>query len=170
MFFYKEIDVALERVMHEKDTKERNRLYGEYVKRVTPKHSTIKNVVRAFVVGGLVCVLGQVLMAVYKNAGLDKETAGLYETLTLIALSALLTGFGVFSKIAKYAGAGVIVPITGFANSVASPAIEFKKEGQVYGIGCKIFTIAGPVIMYGIVTSCGIGLIEWLFNMMSKTL
>lgn len=170
MFFYKEKDVALERVMHEDNAKERNRLYGEYVKGVTPKHSTIKNVIRAFVVGGLVCVLGQVLITLYKNAGLDKETAGLYETLTLIALSALLTGFGIFSKIAKYAGAGVIVPITGFANSVASPAIEFKKEGQVYGIGCKIFTIAGPVIMYGIVTSCVIGFIEWLFTMMSRSL
>lgn len=169
MFFYKESDVALEEVMNEKDSKKRNQLYGEYVKSVTPKHSTIKNVIRAFVVGGLVCVLGQVLISVYKSAGLDKETAGLYETLTLIALSALLTGFGVFSKIAKYAGAGVIVPITGFANSVASPAIEFKKEGQVYGIGCKIFTIAGPVIMYGILTSCGIGLIEWLISVMSKT-
>lgn len=164
--YYKETDVALKDVMGEKDVNKRNKLYGDYVTSITPKHSTKKNVLRAFVIGGLTCTLGQALINLYKYVGFDKDSAALYETLTLIFISATLTGFGLFSKIAKYAGAGVIVPITGFANSVASPAIEFKKEGQVYGIGCKIFTIAGPVILYGVFTSSVLGLIYWIYTMM----
>lgn len=164
--YYKENDVALQAVMDEKDTEKRNKLYGDYVTAITPKHNTKKNVFRAFVVGGLVCTLGQGLLNLYKYAGFDKDTAALYETLTLVLISAVLTGFGLFAKIAKYAGAGVIVPITGFANSVASPAIEFKKEGQVYGIGCKIFTIAGPVILYGVFTSCVFGIIYWICTLL----
>lgn len=164
--YYKETDVALQDVMSEKDAAKRNKLYGDYVTGITPKHSTMKNVLRAFFVGGLVCTLGQALLNLYKYAGFDKDTAALYETLTLVLISATLTGFGLFAKIAKFAGAGVIVPITGFANSVASPAIEFKKEGQVYGIGCKIFTIAGPVILYGVFTSCVFGLIYWICTLL----
>lgn len=164
--YYKETDVALQDVMNEKETGRRNEMYGDYVKSITPKHDTKKNVFRAFIIGGLTCTLGQALLALYKYAGFGKDTAALYETLTLILISAVLTGFGLFAKIAKYAGAGVIVPITGFANSVASPAIEFKKEGQVYGIGCKIFTIAGPVILYGVFTSCVFGFIYWILMML----
>ena len=98
------------------------------------------------------------------SMGNDEKMAGLYTTLSLILISVILTGLGIFNKIAKYAGAGVLVPITGFANSVASPAIEFKKEGQIFGIGCKIFTIAGPVILYGMCTSWILGLIYWIIN------
>lgn len=164
--YYKETDVALQEIMNEKDTGKRNKLYDHYVTSITPKHSTKKNVLNAFLVGGLVCTLGQALLNLYKYVGFDKDTAALYETLTLVLISAVLTGFGLFAKIAKFAGAGVIVPITGFANSVASPAIEFKKEGQVYGIGCKIFTIAGPVILYGVFTSCVLGFIYWILTIL----
>lgn len=161
-FMYKEREMDIKKVCEQSDKQVRNRMYNEYVDRVTPNHSVAKKLVRAFISGGLTCLLGQALLAIYMYFGMDKETAALYETLSLIAISVLLTGFGLFAKIAKFAGAGVIVPITGFANSVASPAIEFKKEGQIYGIGCKIFTIAGPVILYGIFTSSVLGFIYWL--------
>lgn len=151
-----------------KDIKGRNEAYCNYVDKVTPKHNTIKNVFFAFIFGGLICTFGEYLVELYKTFGMDDKTAALYETLTLIALSVLFTGFGVFAKVAKFAGAGVIVPITGFANSVASSAIEFKKEGQVYGIGCKIFTIAGPVILYGMLTSWGLGVVYWVVLMLEK--
>ena len=98
--------------------------------------------------------------------GFKKDIAGFYVMLVLILLSVLLTGFGIYPKIAKYAGAGTLVPITGFANSVASPAIEFKKEGQVFGIGCRIFSIAGPVILYGILSSWLLGLIYWILTVL----
>lgn len=152
----------LKTIIEETDTKKRNEMYGKYVKQVTPNHSIVKNVWRAFYVGGLICVLGQGLTALFKSFDFTETTAGMYSTLCLITLSALLTGAGLFSKIAKYAGAGVLVPITGFANSIAAPAIEFKKEGQVYGIGCKIFTIAGPVILYGVFVSWLLGAIDFL--------
>jgi len=96
--------------------------------------------------------------------GFKKETAGYYEMLVLILLSVILTGLGLYSKLAKYAGAGTLVPITGFANSVASPAIEFQKEGQVFGVGCRIFSIAGPVVLYGILSSWILGIIYWIFQ------
>ena len=105
--------------------------------------------VKAFIVGGVICVIGQVILNVAMNRfGLDKETAGSWCSMLLILLSIILTGFNIYPTFAKWGGAGALVPITGFANSVASPAIEFKKEGQVFGIGCKIFTIAGPVILW----------------------
>jgi len=139
--------------------------YDEYVKNVTPTTSFPKNLFNAFWIGGTICVLGQALLDLFQYLGFKKDIAGFYEMLVLILLSVLLTGFGIYPKIAKYAGAGTLVPITGFANSVASPAIEFKKEGQVFGIGCRIFSIAGPVILYGILSSWLLGLIYWILTM-----
>ena len=127
--------------------------YEAYVKSVTPVHSTWKNVLMAGISGGLV------------QTGMEEKTAALWTMLGLILLSVILTGANVFQKLARVFGAGVLVPITGFANSVAAPAIEYKKEGQVFGIGCKIFTIAGPVILYGIFASWALGLICWVLQM-----
>lgn len=130
---------------------------------MTPTNNLFGNMVKAFIVGGVICVIGQVILNVAMNRfGLDKETAGSWCSMLLILLSIILTGFNIYPTFAKWGGAGALVPITGFANSVASPAIEFKKEGQVFGIGCKIFTIAGPVILYGIFTSWVLGLIYWI--------
>ena len=139
--------------------------YEEYVKQKTPVSNLWKNMTKAFVVGGAICVLGQVIMNYCKEQGLDKEIAGSWTSLVLVLFSVLLTGFNVYGKLAQWGGAGALVPITGFANSVAAPAIEYKKEGQVFGIGCKIFTIAGPVILYGIVTSWVLGVIYWITTM-----
>ena len=139
--------------------------YNAYITEVTPVFSTSKNMLHAFWTGGLVCTIGQGILHFFNSMGLDEKSAASCTTLTLIAVAILLTGFNLFSKIAKYAGAGVLVPITGFANGVASPAIEYKKEGQVFGIGCKIFTIAGPVILFGIVTSWCLGMIYWILKL-----
>lgn len=134
--------------------------YGEYVKEVTPAHNTGKNMFRAFLVGGIICTVGQGFLGIYGAMGMEQETAAAWTTLSLIALSVILTGLNIYPKIVKFGGAGALVPITGFANSVVSPAIEYKAEGQVFGIGCKIFTIAGPVILYGIFTSWALGVIS----------
>lgn len=138
--------------------------YNEYVKQVTPTHSLPINMLKAFVTGGIICTIGQAIMNFCMSNQLDEKTAGSWTTLILILLSVVLTGLNIFPKIAKFGGAGALVPITGFANSVAAPAIEFKKEGQVFGIGCKIFTIAGPVILYGISTTALIGLIYYIIK------
>ena len=135
--------------------------YGTYVKEITPVHSTVKNMLRAFLAGGAVCTIGQACLGLYSSMGMEKETAAAWTTLALIAASVLLTGFGLYQKIVKFAGAGALVPITGFANSVAAAAIEYRSEGHVFGIGCKIFTIAGPVILYGIFASWALGLVYW---------
>ena len=117
----------------------------------------------AFIVGGIICTIGQIILNVATNVmGMDKQSAASWCSLLLIFISVNLTGIGWYSKISKWGGAGALVPITGFANSVVSPAIEYKKEGQVFGIGCKIFTIAGPVILYGIFASWLLGLIYWV--------
>ena len=139
-----------------------NAEYQRYVDRLAPKSKLWKNMFNAFWTGGLICTLGQVLMNAFRAAGLDKQMAGTAVSICLVFLSAVLTGFAVYDDIAKLAGAGTLVPITGFANSVAAPAIEYKKEGQVFGIGCKIFTIAGPVILYGILSSWVLGVIYWV--------
>ena len=136
--------------------------YEAYVKQKTPVSNLYANMVKAFVVGGAICVLGQVILNYCKGQGLDDETAGSWTSLMLVLFSVILTGFNIYGKFAQWGGAGALVPITGFANSVAAPAIEYKKEGQVFGIGCKIFTIAGPVILYGIFTSWVLGLIYWI--------
>ena len=140
---------------------EKAKQYEEYVKKKTPVHSLAKNMWGAFISGGLICTLGQAILNLCQQRGMDKETAGSWTSLILVFLSVLLTGLNIYPKLAKWGGAGTLVPITGFANSVAAPAIEYKKEGQVFGIGCKIFTIAGPVILYGIVTSWLFGLIYY---------
>ena len=136
--------------------------YGTYVKEITPVHSTVKNMLRAFLAGGAVCTIGQACLGLYGTMGMEKETAAAWTTLTLIAASVLLTGLGLYQRIVKFAGAGALVPITGFANSVAAAAIEYRSEGHVFGIGCKIFTIAGPVILYGIFASWALGLVYWM--------
>ena len=139
--------------------------YNEYVKRVTPKSNLLLNMVKAFIVGGIICTIGQFISTLFMNNGLDKDTANSWTLVILIVATVILTGFNIFPKIAKFGGAGALVPITGFANSVVSPAIEYKKEGQVFGIGCKIFTIAGPVILYGILSSWVLGVIYWIGKM-----
>lgn len=136
--------------------------YAMYVKSVTPTTNTLANTAKAFLVGGLICVLGQWLTTSFMEGMFwEKETAATATTLCLVFASVLLTGLNIFPSIVKFAGAGALVPITGFANSVAAPAIEYKKEGQVFGIGCKIFTIAGPVILYGTFTSWVLGVVYW---------
>lgn len=141
--------------------------YQELVDQVTPKYDSPKNCIKAFLVGGIICLLGEIIKQIMmKQFGLEEESAGSVVTLCLVGLSVLLTGFNIFPSIAKFGGAGCLVPITGFANSVASPAIEYKKEGWVFGVGCKIFTIAGPVILYGIVTSWVLGVIYWILKCM----
>ena len=154
----------LNQTVHSKDTRERDQAYNEYVKQVTPVHNTWKNLWRAFLVGGLICMLGQVFTSVYMSFGIEKESAAAWTTLSLIGLSVILTGFHVYQKIVKFGGAGALVPITGFANSVVSPAIEYKAEGHVFGIGCKIFTIAGPVILYGIFASWVLGMVKFFWR------
>ena len=118
----------------------------------------------AFLTGGIICTIGEFLLNWCENMGMTQEIGGSWCSLVLVFLSVLLTGFNIYPKIAKWGGAGALVPITGFANSVAAPAIEYKKEGQVMGIGCKIFTIAGPVILYGIFTSWVLGIVYCIFG------
>lgn len=139
--------------------------YADYVKEVTPTHSLWMNMVRAFLVGGAICAIGQGILNYVQSLGLDEKSAGTLTSIVLVLMSIILTGFNLYPSIAKFGGAGALVPITGFANSVAAPAIEFQKEGQVFGIGCKIFTIAGPVILYGVFTSWVAGLLYWLGKM-----
>ena len=145
-----------------KINEEQKQQYQEYVKQVTPTHTLLKEVGKAFLTGGLICVLGQFLQTTGLNIGMDQKTASTWCSILLVLLSVLLTGFNIYPSIAKWGGAGALVPITGFANGIASSAIEYKKEGQVMGIGCKIFTIAGPVILYGTVISWALGLVWWL--------
>lgn len=155
--------------MEEQFQEERQKEYNEYVKRVTPTHSLSANMVKAFLIGGAICTLGQLILNTAMSVGLEQEEAASWCTLLLIALSVLLTGLNLYPKLAKLGGAGTLVPITGFANSVAASAIEYKKEGQVFGIGCKIFTIAGPVILYGICFSSLLGLIYWALGLWGIT-
>lgn len=150
----------------EQISEEQKQQYGDYVKQITPTHSLVGNMVKAFVVGGVICTLGQAILNFCNSQGMKQDAAGSWTSLLLILLSIILTGFNLYSPLAKFGGAGALVPITGFANSVASPAIEFKKEGQVFGIGCKIFTIAGPVILYGIFTSWVVGIIYYILRSM----
>ena len=146
----------------DKQQEERNTEYNDFVKEITPTHNLWKQMAKAFLVGGIVCTLGQFIVNTAMDMGVDDKTAGSWCSLILILISVLLTGFNLFNRITKFAGAGILVPITGFANGVAASAIEFKKEGQVFGIGCKIFTIAGPVILYGLVTSWVLGVLYQL--------
>lgn len=139
--------------------------YKKYVDSRAKRSPVLRNCIRAFWVGGVICCIGQGLNALYQWAGLSEKHAGLCVSVTLIFLAGLLTGIGCFDKIAKYAGAGTLVPITGFANSVAAPAVDAKSEGYVTGVAAKMFTIAGPVIVYGSVSSILYGVIYYLFLM-----
>lgn len=145
--------------------KEKQEQYKAYVEEKTPKSNLYMNMARAFITGGVICVIGQAILNFCKNQGLSETNAGAWTSLILVLISVLLTAFNVYGKLAQWGGAGALVPITGFANSVAAPAIEYQKEGQVFGIGCKIFTIAGPVILYGVFTSWVLGVIYWITTM-----
>ena len=136
--------------------------YGKLIKDMSPKSPIGKDCLWAFLIGGLICTIGQLCMNGYTALGLDKTGAGTATCITLICLSALLTGLSLYDDIAKHAGAGTLVPITGFANSIAAPAIEFKTEGFILGLGAKMFTIAGPVIVYGVSASVIYGIVYWL--------
>ena len=139
-----------------------NEEYGRYAARHMPRSRMGRNMLRAFLVGGAICALGQGLIAVYTALGLDGETAGTACSVTLIFLGVLLTGLGVYDRLAKFAGAGTLVPITGFANAMASPALEFKTEGKITGTAAKMFVIAGPVIVFGVSAGAVCGLLFWL--------
>lgn len=154
----------MEQILGEKDPIHQKELYNDYVTNMTPKNNSWLNCLKAFLVGGTICLVGECLNQWYQYLGNEQELAGFYGTMTLIGLSILLTGLNIYPKLGQFGGAGSIVPITGFANSVVSPAIEFQTEGQVFGIGCKIFTIAGPVILYGIFSSWVLGMIYWLLK------
>ena len=139
--------------------------YDALVKEMMPASPIWKDCANAFWIGGLICVIGQFFINRYASQGLDKEMAGTAASMTLVALSALLTGLSLYDNIAKHAGAGTLVPITGFANSIAAPAVEFKTEGMILGTAAKMFTIAGPVIVYGVSASVVYGFVYWIIQM-----
>ena len=153
-----------ERIFHMQNINEKK--YEQYVKQLTPTHSLPLNMAKAFLTGGLICLLGQVIVNTAQALGADASDSRTWCSVLLILLSVILTGFGIYPKIGKFGGAGSLVPITGFANSVAASAIEFRAEGQVFGIGCKIFTIAGPVILYGILSAWGLGVIYYILKIL----
>lgn len=136
--------------------------YGKLVDEISPNSPMGKDCLNAFVVGGIICTIGQFFMNYYTKLGLGKDEAGTAASMTLVVISAILTGLSLYDNIAKHAGAGTLVPITGFANSIAAPAVEFKTEGFILGVGAKMFTIAGPVIVYGLSASVVYGFIYWI--------
>ena len=141
--------------------------YQEYVEQISPKTNLPLQMAKAFVTGGVICCVGQFIINMAANQfGLDKDTAASWCSVILIFISAVLTGLNLYGGIVKWGGAGALVPITGFANSVVASAIEYNVQGFVYGVGCQIFSIAGPVILYGIVTSWGLGIIYWIGKML----
>ena len=140
------------------------REYGKMVDELCPQSPMWRDCLNAFWIGGLICTVGQFFLNWYGKIGLEKDLAGTAASMTLVALSALLTGLSLYDDIAKHAGAGTLVPITGFANAVAAPAVEFKTEGFILGVGAKMFTIAGPVIVYGVSASVVYGIIYWLIT------
>ena len=148
----------------EQQKKEIAKAYGKYAKQFTPSPNYVGNGVNAFLIGGLLCMAALGFQNYLESRGVSEEDAGTFVTITLVMLAQLLTGFGVFDSIAKVAGAGVIVPITGFANSMVAPAIEYKKEGPVLGVGAKLFSVAGPVLVCGISSAVVVGLIYWLIE------
>lgn len=138
--------------------------YQAYVKAKSPPSPMGKNIARAFVCGGLICVLGEGLRQIYLTQGLDAQTASTLTSVTLVVISAVLTGLNLYNKIARFAGAGTLVPITGFANAVASAGLDFKSEGLVTGLGTKLFAVAGPVIVYGTTASVLYGIVYQIFR------
>ncbi len=139
--------------------------YKDYAEKHAPKSPIIKDCLFAFIIGGSICTLGQAFCDLFLKLGLSKDDAGTLSSVCLVFLAVLFTGLGVFDDLAKYAGAGTLVPITGFANAVASPAIDAKTEGFVLGVGAKIFTIAGPVILYGTAAGVLYGVIYWVISL-----
>ena len=142
-----------------------NKEYDQFVKEHAKPSPVWKNLIWAFLVGGAICTVGQVLLNAYQTAGLDEETAGTAVSVTLILAAAILTGLGIFDDLAKHAGAGTLVPITGFANAVVSPALEFKSEGLITGTAVKLFTVAGPVIVCGVSASVIYGIVYWIITL-----
>ena len=147
-----------------------NTNYQKYVNKKSPNSPILKNCFNSFWVGGLICGLGQLIMEICKYMNIGKTTSSTITSIVLIFLSAFLTSLNFFNKIGKFAGAGSLIPITGFANSIVSPAIEYKSEGYVMGVGAKMFTVAGPVLVYGISSSVIIGILYLLFNVQNITL
>ena len=137
--------------------------YEKLVQEISPKSPVGKDCLSAFLVGGIICAIGQFFINFYANLGLEKDMASAAASMTLVVISAILTGLSLYDNIAKHAGAGTLVPITGFANAIAAPAIEFKTEGFILGVGAKMFTIAGPVIVYGLAASVVYGFIYWIW-------
>ncbi|MBP1759683.1 MAG: stage sporulation protein [Firmicutes bacterium] len=138
--------------------------YQKLAEQYTPKPTVVKNVVRAFIVGGIICSIGQLFINFFLTLGMSRVEASTAATATMIFLGALLTGLGIYDEIGKFGGAGSIVPVTGFANSIVSPAMEFRREGYVMGVGAKLFTVAGPVLVYGIATSIVVGFVYFLLH------
>ena len=149
---------------------ETQKKYQEYVDKKSPNSPILKNCFNAFWVGGLICSIGQIILNICKSRDFDEATSGTIVSIILIAISAFLTSLNLFNKIGKFAGAGSLVPITGFANSIVAPSIEFKSEGYVMGVGSKMFTIAGPVLVFGICTSIIVGIVYLIFNTQGITL
>lgn len=150
-----------------KEQQARNDAYNEYVKQVTPTHNLWANMGKAFLLGGAICTLGQIIVNIGTNQfGLEKDDAAIWCSIILVLISVILTAANIYPSLATWGGAGALVPITGFANGVCASAIEFQKEGQVFGIGAQIFRIAGPVILYGIFSSWVLGLIYWVLGIL----
>ena len=149
------------------ENENRNEEYLKYIERITPKGSWVKPLLHAFLTGGLICMFGQMVGDIIKTIDplMDYMTVGAWINITIIAIAIILTGIGVFDKIARYAGAGTVIPITGFANSIASCAMEFRREGLVFGLGAKMFYVAGPVIVNGVTFSIIVGLIFCIFGL-----
>ena len=147
-----------------------NKEYQEYVDSKSPKSKILINCLNSFWIGGIICSLGQLITDFFKNRGFDTTSCGTIAAIIIIGITAFLTGLNLFNKIGKFAGAGTFVPITGFANSIVSPSMEYKSEGYVMGVGAKMFTVAGPVLVYGISSSIIVGLIYLLFNTQAITL
>lgn len=142
-----------------------NEEYSEYIKNKSPKSPMGKNILFAFLIGGIICCVGQGFISMYAYFGLDEQASSTATTITMVFIGALLTGLGAYDNLAKFAGAGTLIPITGFANAVVSPAIEFKAEGYITGTAAKIFTIVGPVILFGISASVIYGIVLLLFGL-----
>ncbi len=149
---------------------ETKQAYQDYVDQKSPNSPILKNCFWAFIIGGIICSIGQIILNICKERGLDTQTSGTIVSIILIGLAAFLTGLNLFNKLGKIAGAGSLIPITGFANSIVSPAMEYKSEGYVMGVGGKMFTVAGPVLVFGISTSILVGIIYLIFNTQAITL
>ena len=152
------------------DPLETKQKYQDYVDKKSPNSPILKNCFFAFIIGGFICSIGQIILNICKERGFDTQTSGTIVSILLIGISAFLTGLNLFNKIGKIAGAGSLIPITGFANSIVSPAMEYKSEGYIMGVGGKMFTVAGPVLVFGISASIIVGIVYLIFNTQTMTL